>query len=99
MQQTFSVTENSRIRIARLRGDLEVRGWDKREISLEWEDDSGSLNQEGNTLTLLDNSGDVAIFAPYDVELQAENLNGEVEVEVAVRMPGQRVESGIGGSR
>lgn len=78
MQQTFPVERNSRVNLARIHGDLDVEGWDKREISLEWDGQSGDFHQEGNVLTLADCSGDVKISAPYDVEIRVEDLGGEV---------------------
>ncbi len=81
MQQTFSVEKEARINLVKVHGDLEVRGWDKQEISLDWDDHSGHLNQEGNVLTLVGNGGDVEIFAPYDVEIRVEGLGGEIKAQ------------------
>jgi hypothetical protein len=81
MQQTFLVEKEARVNLTKVRGDLEVRGWDKREISLDWEDRSGNLQQEGNLLMLANCSSDVEIWAPYDVEIRVEGLGGDVSAQ------------------
>lgn len=81
MQQTFSVEREARINLTRIHGDLEVKGWDNREISLEWEGQSGDLQQEGNVFMLVDCAGDVKISAPYDVEIRVEGLGGEASAQ------------------
>lgn len=81
MQQTFSLEKAARIHLVEARGDLEVRGWDKQEISIEWDNHSGDLNQEGNVLTLSRNSGDIKIFAPYDTEVWADGVGGDVAAQ------------------
>ncbi|HEX7733287.1 MAG TPA: hypothetical protein VF458_00435, partial [Ktedonobacteraceae bacterium] len=78
MQQTFSLEKEARINLVKARGDLNVRGWDKQEISVDWDDHSGDLHQEGNVLTLANNGGDIQIFAPYDTEVRVDMLDGDV---------------------
>ncbi|HEY0757042.1 MAG TPA: hypothetical protein VGD98_24025 [Ktedonobacteraceae bacterium] len=78
MQQTFPVEEEARIYLSGMKGDLKVQGWDKREISLSWDDHGGDLRQEGNLLTLINSASDVQIMVPYDVEIRVDGLKGDV---------------------
>lgn len=80
MQQTFQVGPEPRVNFIGGKGDLEVIGWDKREISLEWEGQTNDLHQEGNSLTLTNSDDDVKIWTPYDTDMRVENLKGDVEV-------------------
>lgn len=81
MQQSFPVEKEARVNLSKVRGDLEIRGWDKREISLEWEDRGGNLSQEGNVLQLANCASDIAVWAPYDVEIRAEGVGGDVSAQ------------------
>jgi len=72
MQQTFSAGPEPRIRLARVGGDLEVHGWDKREISLDWDGAPGGGQQEGNVLTLANSAGDLTLHVPYDTDVRIE---------------------------
>src|SRR5690348_11673192 len=81
MQQTFSVELEPRISLTRVSGDLTVKGWDRREVSLECDDSTGDLHQEGNTLMLAACAGDVEIWAPYDTEVRVEGLGGELSAQ------------------
>lgn len=80
MQQTFQVGLEPRINLTRIEGSLEVHGWDKREISLEC-DDENQVQQEGNTLTLLHCNDDLTIWAPYDTDVRVNGLAGDAEVQ------------------
>jgi hypothetical protein len=81
MQQTFSAGPEPRIRLARVGGDLEVHGWDKREISLDWDSAQGGGQQEGNVLTLANCAGDLTLHVPYDADVRVEGgLAGSAEV-------------------
>ncbi|HVU69885.1 MAG TPA: hypothetical protein VHD63_22310 [Ktedonobacteraceae bacterium] len=81
MQQTFSVEKEARILLARIHGDLEVRGWDGQGIRLERDTESGVVQQEGNMLSLSNCSGDIELLVPFDAEVRAESVDGEVEVQ------------------
>ena len=81
MQQTFQVGLEPRVNLSQVRGDLEVHGWDKREISLEWEGQMSVVNQEGNTLTLANCTDDVTIWAPHDTDVRVHELKGDAEVQ------------------
>ncbi len=78
MQQTFSVEREARVILTRVGGDLEVNGWDKQEISVEYDDHTDVLQQEGNTLTLANCSGDVTLWVPNDTDVRVDGLKGDV---------------------
>jgi DUF4097 and DUF4098 domain-containing protein YvlB len=78
MQQTFSVGPEPRVSLTRVSGDLQVRGWDRREISLDWDEHGSNFHQEGNALILTDCAGDIELRVPYDTEIRVEGLGGEV---------------------
>lgn len=78
MQQTFSVGPEPRVSLARAGGDLEVKGWDRREISLAWDEHGSDFHQEGNALILANCAGDIALRVPYDTEVRVEALAGDV---------------------
>lgn len=78
MQQTFPAELEPRISLTQASGDLVVKGWDKREISLNYDGENGNFHQEGNTLMLANCRDDVEIWAPYDTEIRVDGLNGEV---------------------
>lgn len=81
MQQTFSLEGEARIVLSRLHGDLEIRGWDGQGIKLERDRESGTVYQEGSTLSLSGCAGDMRLLVPFNTEVQAENLDGEVEAQ------------------
>src|SRR5258708_2291830 len=81
MQQTFPVELEPRVSLAQVKGDLEVKGWDRREISLELDDHAGNLHQEGNALMLANCSGDITLWVPFDAEILVEGLGGEVSAQ------------------
>ena len=81
MQQTFPVELEPRVSLAQVKGDLEVKGWDRREISLELDDHAGNLHQEGNALMLANCSGDITLWVPFDADIRVEGLGGEVTAQ------------------
>ena len=81
MQQTFPVEREARVNLTKVRGDLEVRGWDREEISVGWDNQSGTVRQEGNALTLANCAGDIKIQVPYDAEVRVEGLSGDVSAQ------------------
>jgi hypothetical protein len=87
MQQTFQLAKEPRIRLIKVNGDLEVRGWDRQEISVEWNGDAGDLQPEDNVLTLNDCRGDVELRVPYDTEIRVEgSLSGDAEADSVRRI-------------
>ncbi len=81
MQQTFLLEKEARVNLTKVRGDLDVRGWDRREISLDWEDRGSNVQQEGNVLMLANCSSDVEVWVPYDAEIRVEGLGGDVSAQ------------------
>ncbi len=78
MQQTFSVGPEPRVSLTNAGGDLEVKGWDRREIGLEWDEHGSDFHQEGNALILANCAGDIKLRVPYDTEVRVEGLAGDV---------------------
>lgn len=78
MQQTFQIGLEPRVSLTRGSGDLRVEGWDKREISLHCDKQTGSVQQEGNVLMLANFTDDIELWVPYDTEIRVEALGGEV---------------------
>lgn len=78
MQQTFPVEREPRVILTKVGGDLEVHGWDKREISVDYDDHTDILQQEGNTLMLANCSGDVTLWVPNDTDVRVDGLKGDV---------------------
>ncbi len=81
MQQTFSVEKEARVNLAKVRGDLVVRGGDRREISVVWDHQGGQMNQEGNVLMLASYAGDIQLHVPYDTEVCVDGLGGDVSAQ------------------
>ena len=81
MQQTFPVGPEPRVNLAQVSGDLKVRGWDKREISLKYDEHAGDVHQEGNVLMMANCASDLEIWAPYDTEIRVDGLGGEVSAQ------------------
>lgn len=78
MQHTFPAELESRIHMTQASGDLKVRGWEKREISLDYDGENGNFRQEGNTLMLANCASDIEIWTPFDTEIRVDGLGGEV---------------------
>ena len=80
-QQIFSVGEAPRITITRLQGDLQVRAWDERTISVETDGAVDDLQQEGDLLTILGCDDDLMLMAPFDTSIQSSDLSGDAMLE------------------
>ncbi len=80
MQQTFPTEREPRVILTRVGGELEVHGWDKQEISVDWDDHKGKIQQEGNALMLVNCASDVTLWVPRDTEVRVEGLKGDVVV-------------------
>src|SRR5689334_17279692 len=64
-QQTFSVmTRRPRVVIHHIDGSLNVRGWERPEISVESAEPIVGMRQEGDTLTIGDYRGDLSLWVP-----------------------------------
>ena len=95
MQQTFPVELKPRINLTRVSGDLEVKGWERREIRLDFDDQGCQLSQEGNVLTLLHCGGDIELSVPFDTEIRVEGLGGEVQAQDILRIELKEVGSDV----
>jgi hypothetical protein len=80
-QQTFSVGAASRVNITRVDGDLSVRTWKEQTISIETDGTVTAIQQEGDTLTILDCDSDIALIVPEDTGIKSANITGDVVVE------------------
>jgi len=86
MQQTFSVGLEPRVILTQVSGDLQVRGWDRREIHMNWDERGSDFHQEGDAFILANCAGDIELRVPYDTELRVEGLGGEVLVQEIRRL-------------
>ncbi|GAC1648075.1 MAG: hypothetical protein NVS4B12_16260 [Ktedonobacteraceae bacterium] len=95
-QHTFSVGNNPRVVVSRVKGNLIVHTWDERSIGVriagENEDSStAQLYNEGDTVFIRDCRGDIELSVPYEKKLfgsasvstnvNVTNLDGNVEME------------------
>ncbi len=80
-QQTFSVGPTPRVVITQVQGDLHVRAWKEQSISVETDGSVDGLNQEGNTLTIVDCDSDLTLQVPEDAGIKANNVDGDVSIE------------------
>jgi DUF4097 and DUF4098 domain-containing protein YvlB len=95
MQQTFSMELEPQINLLRVSGDVEIKGWERREISLSWDEHGGDCQQEGNTLILMNGTGDIELHVPYDAEICVEDLGGEIVVQSVRRIALQNVRGDV----
>lgn len=80
-EQTYTVGVEPKIILARVGGDLSVRGWEQRTISFVSDGHVSELQQEGNTLVIIDCDDDIELHVPMDTDIQATNVNGDVSIE------------------
>ena len=80
-RQTFNVERKPRVVITQVHGDLQVRTWREQAILVEMDNNAAGMQQEGNTLTLVDCHGDLKLTMPRDAALRAMNVHGDVDVE------------------
>ncbi|HYK86639.1 MAG TPA: hypothetical protein VEV19_14820, partial [Ktedonobacteraceae bacterium] len=80
-QQTFSVGNAPRVNIAQVQGDLKVRTWRERSISVETDDSVSDLQQEGNTLSIVNCEGDLSLIVPEDTAINATHVEGDALIE------------------
>jgi DUF4097 and DUF4098 domain-containing protein YvlB len=95
MQQTFSMELEPQVSLMRVSGDVEVKGWDRREISLDWDEHEGDFQREGNTLILMNGTGDIKLHVPYDTEMRVEDLRGEIVAQSIRRIALQNVRGDV----
>ncbi len=85
-QQTFTVGNAPRVNITQVHGDLKVRVWHERTISVETKGSVADLQQEGNVLTILDCDDDLALTVPIDTAIKATRVNGDALIEGVLRV-------------
>jgi hypothetical protein len=78
MQQTFPARTGQRISIANVAGDLKVRGWDQQVISITSDGDVGTLQSEGDIVTIHDCEGSLELAVPYEQIITARDIAGDV---------------------
>lgn len=79
-QQTFAVSEMPRIVITRVKGDLSVKPWDQREVSVDVDGRVGGIQQEGDALLISDCSSDLELMMPSDASIKVSSVGGDVEI-------------------
>src|SRR5579859_2488187 len=80
-QQTFFVNKAARINITQVQGDLDVQVWKEQSISVETDGTMGGMQQEGDTLTIIDCDSDLKLTVPEDAAIKAEHVAGDAEIE------------------
>src|SRR5438067_9433853 len=80
-QQTFTVGRAPRVIITQVQGDLSVRVWKEQAIGVETDGSVGGLQQEGNTLTILNCDSDLELMVPEDASIKAMNVTGDAVIE------------------
>lgn len=95
MQQTFPMDLEPRVNLTQVNGDVEITGWEKREISLDLQDEDSNFYQEGNTFTLVHYSGDLTLRVPYDTEIRIEELRGTTSAQDIRRIDFKNVHGDI----
>lgn len=94
-QQTFTIGELPRIILRNVGQDLEIHGWDHREISMEWDDHIGTVSQNENTLTILDCDSDIEIWTPYDTEVSVDYVEGDLTADHIRRIDMRNIQGDV----
>src|SRR5213080_4769438 len=79
-QQTFSVDVAPRVVLTQVQGDLNVHVWKEQAIGVETDGSVAGMQQEGNTLTILDCDSDLKLMMPEDASIKATNVTGDAVV-------------------
>jgi len=74
MQQTFPASNEPRVIIAQVRGDLKVSAWDQPTIAVEADGRVTELHQEGDALMIMECSGDLELHVPAGAEIKVTNF-------------------------
>jgi hypothetical protein len=85
MQQTFLVNPEPRILIENVSGDLSITPWDAGSINLTT-GDVDEVHQEGNTVTIRGCEDDLVLQVPYDTEVHASDVDGDVAIKQVRRV-------------
>ena len=94
MQQTFLVNPEPRILIENVSGDLSITPWDTGSINLTTGNVS-EIHQEGNTIIIRDCEDDLILQVPYDTEIHANNVEGDVAIKQVRRVELRDVEGDV----
>lgn len=81
MQQIFPAGIGQHISIANIAGDLKVRGWDQQVISVTSNADIGTLQSEGDVVTIQNCEDSVELAVPYEQSITARDIDGDVSIE------------------
>jgi hypothetical protein len=81
MRQTFSVSNEPRVIIAQVRGDLNVNVWDQPTIAVEADGRITELHQEGDALMVMECSGDLELQVPAGTEINVTNVRGDASID------------------
>jgi hypothetical protein len=80
MQQTFPAEKEPKVIISQVRGELKASAWDQASIAVEADDHVAELYQEGDSLMIMECSGDLELYVPADTEIRVTSLKGEVSI-------------------
>ena len=80
MQQTFPTSNEPRVIMAQVNGDLSVRGWDRQSIQIEFDGRVSDLHQEGDTLMVIDCDSDIELMVPFNTDIRVTQLDGDVSI-------------------
>jgi hypothetical protein len=81
MRQTFPASNQPRVIIAQVRGDLNVRVWDQPTIVVDADDRVNDIHHEGDVLMVMESSGDLELHVPAGTEISVTNLRGDVSID------------------
>jgi hypothetical protein len=81
VQQTFSVHEHTRILIEDVNGDLSVSPWDSASVTISTDGHVDELSQEGEALMVHGCEDSLILQAPYDTEIRARSIDGDVIIK------------------
>jgi hypothetical protein len=95
MQQTFPAGTGQRISIANVAGDLKIRGWDQQVISITSDGDIGTLQPEGDIVTVHDCEDALELVVPYEQILTARDIDGDVSAESVRQVEIQEVSGNV----
>ncbi len=95
MQQTFSAAKESKIIIRDVSGDLNVRSWDQASISVESDGSFGDYHQEGDAHILGNCDSDLTLRVPFDAEIRATNVEGDVSISNVRRVELHHIEGDV----
>lgn len=90
-EQRFTAGAEPRVRITRVRGDLQVEVWDEEAILVDADGKIRELYQEGDELVLDGVDGDVELRVPARTTIIAARCDGEVAAEGVRRVELERV--------